>query len=63
MKQWLLRTTAILSVGLLVAAGYYGSASAANVNIGGPKPGTAVYTDYWGISKEWQGDVNTILFT
>ncbi|MEE9515060.1 MAG: hypothetical protein V3V54_03425 [Candidatus Brocadiales bacterium] len=63
MKRWLLKTTAVLAVGLLTVAGVCGSASAANVNIGGPKPGKAWYTDYWGISKEWQGDVSSILFT
>lgn len=32
------------------------------VQVGGAKPGKALWTDYWGMSKEVQGPVDTILF-
>ena len=48
MQQWLLSTTPILAVGLLSVVCFCGSASADNVNIGGPKPGPTWHTDFWG---------------
>src|SRR3972149_4244874 len=51
----------------VVVGGMLSWAGAAGVNAqgttGGPKPGKALWTDYWGMSKEIQGTVDTIIFT
>ena len=52
---------AVVVGGMLSWAGAAGVE--AQVTTGGPKPGKALWTDYWGMSKEIQGTVDTIIFT
>jgi len=49
-------------VGLVALLGL-GQGWADNVMVGGSKPGKALWTDYWGTSKELQGNVSQIIFT
>ena len=50
-------------VGIMAIGGLFSSNSQAQVMTGGHKPGKAIWADYWGMSKEIQGTVDTVVFT
>jgi hypothetical protein len=50
-------------VGIMAIGGLFSSNSQAQVMTGGHKPGKAIWADYWGMSKEIQGTVDSVVFT
>jgi Tol biopolymer transport system component len=62
MKKGLLKSIAL--VGVVAIWGLFSSADCqAQVMTGGAKPGKAIWGDYWGMAKEIQGEVDTVVFT
>lgn len=59
-RRLLLKTMTMLAAGLVIL---WSLDSSAQVMVGGPKPGKALWTDFWGMSKEIQGKVSTVIFT
>ena len=62
MKKGLLKSIAL--VGVVALWGLLSSANCqAQVMTGGAKPGKAIWADYWGMAREIQGEVDTVVFT
>jgi len=50
-------------VGIMAIGGLFSSNSQAQVMTGGYKPGKAIWGDYWGMAREAQGTIDTVVFT
>ncbi|GJQ59244.1 MAG: hypothetical protein D8M57_05195 [Candidatus Scalindua sp. AMX11] len=61
MKKGFFATMAL--VGAVAVGGLFGSTCQAQVMVGGHKPGAAIWGDYWGMSKQIQGTVESVVFT
>jgi len=61
MKRNFLASIAL--VGAVAISGLFCSNSQAQVMTGGPKPGKAIWADYWGMAREIQGTIDTVVFT
>ena len=62
MKMGFFKSMAL--VGVVAIWGLFSSADCqAQVMTGGPKPGEAIWADYWGMSKQIQGNIESVVFT
>jgi hydrazine synthase subunit len=61
MKKRFLASMAL--VGIMAIGGLFSGKCQAQVMTGGHKPGKAIWGDYWGMAREAQGTIDTVVFT